>query len=142
MNRRGITAFLDAMIFLVVIMMAISVGIATTYNGADDGPDPDDFLAGLSSVEIRLSDMTDIQDDSLSYVSDIMAYSLNHECAVEEYLKSVLDSLFGENRYCLRYEYGGSEKTIGDPGGFYPTSSERTMKVSTGGDLIVHLGIR
>ncbi len=129
------------MIFLMVIMIAISVTAVAAHNDTDEGPDPDGFLSDLSMMQVRLSDMTAIEDDSLSYVSDLMAYSVFHKCEVQGYLAAVLDSIFGEHRYCMTYTFQDGTVTLGDPDGFYRSMSQRTLAISTGGSIYIYLGV-
>ncbi len=135
------TAFADAMIFLIVMMMAISVIV--TYNHIDQGADigPDDVLRDISIIEMRLSDLTDIEDDSLVFLSDLMALSLTQETDVDDYLKSILDAVFGENRYFLSYRYGELSGSIGTEFDHYTLQDSRSIPVSIGGYIDVMLSI-
>ena len=140
-NSKGLTAFLDAMIFLVLIMTAVSVTAVAFHIDTDDGPDPDDFLTDLSKMQLRLSDMTEIEDDSLSYISDLMAYSVSHKCDVQDYLVTVLDEIFGERRYCMAYTFQDETITLGDPDRYYRSISCRSMAISTGGSIYISLSV-
>ena len=135
------TAFVDAMIFLVVIMIAISVTITSTNNENRQDAGPDELLTLISRTEVRLSDITDIEDDTLVYLPDIMALSLIQETEVEEYLGELLDSVFGMKRYFLRYEYDDNEGSIGTEYSFYSIQDSRSIPVSTGGSINITLGI-
>lgn len=135
------TAFVDTMVFLVVIMMAISVTV--TYNQADRGPDigPDDVLRDIGGIEVRISDLTGIEDDSLVYLSDLMALSLTQETDVDDYLKSILDTVFGVNRYHLSFKYGDLSGSIGAEYDYYTSQDSKTIPVSIGGSIDVMLSI-
>ena len=135
------TAFADAMIFLIIIMMAISVTVHINHIDHDADIGPDDLLRDISSIELRLSDLTDIDDDSLVFLPDLMALSLKNETDVYGYLKCILDAAFGENRYCLFYQYGGLSKQIGTKYDFYASQDTRSIPVSIGGSIDVTLGI-
>ena len=135
------TAFADAMIFMVVMMMAISVTAACNHaeHGADIGPD--NFLRDISSIELRLSDLTGIDDDSLVFLSDLLALSLAQETDVCRYLESILDAVFGENRYFLSFEYEGMHGAVGTEFDRYSSQDSRTIPVSIGGSIHIMLCI-
>jgi len=135
------TAFADAMIFLVVMMMAITVTISVHHPQIHPDIGPDEFLMDMSNIEVRLSDLTDIGDDSLVFLSDLMALSLVQDTLVEDYLKMLLDSAFGDNRYRLVMEYGGLDKVIGSDYEYYTVQDSRTIPVSTGGSIYITLSI-
>ena len=83
MNMKGMTAFADVMIFMVVIMMAISVTVSLNHTNEFMDVGPDVFLSYVGDTEVRLSDLTDIGDDSLVYLPDLMALSLTTDTDVE-----------------------------------------------------------
>ena len=135
------TAFIDAMIFLVVIMMAITVTVSLNPHQESMDVGPDVFLSYIGGTEVRLSDLTGIEDDSLVYLSDLMALSLTQETEVEEYLEVLLDSVFGSKRYRLVIEYGELIGTIGSDISHYTSQYSRTVPISTGGSIYIELSI-
>ena len=141
MNSKGMTAFVDVMIFLLVIMMAIAVAVGQSHVIVQDGSDPDGFLGDLGSIKVRLSDFTDIEDDSLVFLTDVMAYSTVNNSSVGEYLESFLDSAFGKNRYHLTFEYNGNTKALGRNFKGFEEEASRSFAVSIGGSIDVRLKI-
>ena len=139
MNEKGMTAFADTMVFLVVMMMAITVTAITNQpnQGADIGPD--DLLRDIGGIEVRLSDLTDIEDDTLVFLPDLMALSLVRGTDVDDYLESILDSVFGKNRYYLEFQYGRMTGSVGTEFDYYRFQDSRTIPVSTGGTIDVTL---
>jgi hypothetical protein len=135
------TALVDSMIFLIVMMAAIAATIS--IHDHDDTPDedPDDFLGNLSKVQVRLSDFTPLEDDSLVYMADVLAYSASNQCRATDYLSSILDRMYGQHRYCLEYSYQGSTGSVGDLKGYFLQQSTMTISVSTGGDIDLKLSI-
>lgn len=141
MNMKGMTAFADAMIFMVVIMMAISVTVSLNHTNEFMDVGPDVFLSYVGDTEVRLSDLTDIGDDSLVYLPDLMALSLTTDTDVEEYLEALLDSTFGSGRYRLVLMYEGQTGIIGSEHKYFTAQYSRTIPVSTGGSIYIDLGI-
>jgi hypothetical protein len=135
------TAFIDAMIFLVVIMMAIAVTVSLNPHQESTDVGPDVVLSYIGGTEVRLSDLTDIEDDSLVYLPDLMALSLTQETEVEEYLEVLLDSVFGSKRYRLVIEYGELSGTIGTDLSHYTSQYSKTIPISTGGSIYIELSI-
>lgn len=129
------------MLFLVIVMAAISVTVAYHAADTDIGPDPDVFLKEISVMEIRLSDLTEMDDDSLGYLSDLMAYSVTHDCGVQEYLEGLLGALFGKGRFLLEYSYGGHTVTIGEDRRYFRSESSRSIAVSVGGYMEAKLRV-
>ncbi|MBO4356755.1 MAG: hypothetical protein J5813_01090 [Candidatus Methanomethylophilaceae archaeon] len=141
MNTKGITAFMDCMIFLVVVMMVISAIV--TIHPYDDyfESDPEDFLSRISKTEVRLSDLTDLEDDTLVYLVDVMAYDIHNGSEVRAYLESILNRMFGDHRYLMTYEYEGTVVKIGDMEGFFHLQSSKVIRISTGNSINVTLGL-
>ena len=141
MNTKGITAFMDCMIFLVVVMMVISAIV--TIHPYDDyfESDPEDFLSRISKTEVRLSDLTDLEDDTLVYLADVMAYDVHNGSEVRAYLESILNRMFGDHRYLMTYEYEGTVVKIGDMEGFFHLQSSKVIRISTGNSINVTLGL-
>ena len=141
MNTKGITAFMDCMIFLVVVMMVISAIV--TIQPYDDyfESDPEDFLSRISKTEVRLSDLTDLEDDTLVYLADVMAYDVLNGSEVRAYLESILNRMFGDHRYLMTYEYEGTVVKIGDMEGFFHLQSSKVIRISTGNSINVTLGL-
>ena len=132
---------MDCMIFLVVVMMVISAIV--TIQPYDDyfESDPEDFLSRISKTEVRLSDLTDLEDDTLVYLADVMAYDVLNGSEVRAYLESILNRMFGDHRYLMTYEYEGTVVKIGDMEGFFHLQSSKVIRISTGNSINVTLGL-
>ena len=122
-------------------MMAITVTVSLNPHQESMDVGPDVFLSYIGGTEVRLSDLTGIEDDSLVYLSDLMALSLTQETEVEEYLEVLLDSVFGSKRYRLVIEYGELIGTIGSDISHYTSQYSRTVPISTGGSIYIELSI-
>ena len=68
MNRRGFVALVDAVIFTVVVMMALSALIGLGIQDQSDDRDAGGLLESLMSAEVRMSDLVEGGDGSLAGV--------------------------------------------------------------------------
>lgn len=133
------TAFVDVMIFLTIMMLAITISAEVFADAEEEDIGPDEILNSLRSIEVRLSDFTGLEDDSLLYLSDIMAYSASYESRLPEYLGELLDELFGHGRYLLSYTYGQDTVEIGGLQVNIGSESSISIPVSIGGSIYVVL---
>jgi hypothetical protein len=140
MNRKGMIAFVDAMVFMTIMMLAISVA-ASGIGGQHAPADTSQLLDAIGRAEVRLSDLTYLDDDSLVHLTDVMALSAMTDTGMDAYIRSILDPMFGENGYILTYAYGDSAVTIGDESDYCTAQESRTYSVSTGGTVYITLGI-
>lgn len=140
MNRRGMIAFVDAMVFMTIMMLAISVA-ASGLGGQHSQDDTSQILDVIERAEVRLSDLTDLDDDGLVHLTDVMALSTRTETDVDTYIRSILDPMLGGNGYILTYTCGDSSVTIGGTSGYYSVQETRMYSVSTGGTVYITLGI-
>ena len=141
MNDKGMTAFVDAMVFLIVIMMAISLTASYSFKSTELREDPDDILTVLSGTELRLSDLTDVEDDALVYLVDIMALSFSESTRLDDYLYEILDGILGKGRYSFTYSMGDLTRTLGDDGLFFRYQDTKELRASTGESLVISLSI-
>ncbi len=141
LNTNGFTAFIDTMIFVVIMIIAVSVTANTFFQNDSLEADPDDFLTVLSNTEVRLSDFTDLQDDSLVYITDVMAYSLSNESSLDGYLAGLLEEMYGKNRFLLTYSMGKRTGSVGVEDLFYVYQSSVQVTISTGDVLYITLSV-
>jgi len=121
--------------------MAISVTAISVDRSDTGGPDPDSFLDDIGNVKVRLSDLTDEEDDSLVSLTDVMAYSMTHDSLLQDYLVSLLDSAFGTGRYQLTISYEGEEKVLGRAFQGYSETASRSYPISIGGSINIKLSL-
>ncbi len=133
------TAFADTILFMTIVMIAVSVTAVTSLTEDYENIPPDRFLNMVSEIEVRLSDMTDIEDDVLILLPDAMAYSIEHETSVSGYLASLLDAVYGPGRYCMSYTFGEGTVTIGEPREYFRSSASEEAAVSVGGHVSMKL---
>ena len=134
------TAFVDTMVFLIVVMMAITVTAVSGQAGYDDSTDPEEVLSMLAATEVRLSDLTNIEDDSLVYLPDVIAYSITNDSMVPGYLDELMGSVFGKHRFCLTCSYQEKSMVVGEELQYYRYQSSMELPVTIGGRLHLVLG--
>jgi hypothetical protein len=141
MNRKGMAAVMDAMLFIAVLGLAAS---AIFVHISDD---PDEPLAGrihrdIFATELRVSDVFDADDSRVVPIDIIIAAHLSSgEGDVEEYLRSLLRAMVPiPHGFELRCEFRGSVMTISEGGGT-PSSGYSSERPAAGGILKTTLTI-
>lgn len=133
------TAMVDAMAFLVIIMIALSVTIGY-ISPSDDGGSAGELLDIISEVEVRVSDMTDLEDDSVVRLTDMLAYDIvNGSTGSMEYVADVLESYTHGTMYRLVIGFGDEEKVLGGLTEGGSSGACREMFVTTGGTIRMEL---
>jgi len=132
---------MDTMLFLTIIILALTVSVHLVQDDRCYGKDPDEFLSDLSEVEVRLSDFTDIEDDSLVFFTDVLAYTAVNGSDAERYLHEILDSVYGDSSYGMELEFQGKSIFLGERQ-FFSEMGSRQYSVSIGGSLYVTLSLR
>lgn len=142
MNDGAMTAFVDAMVFLIVISMALSVTIGIVDDAETHGTEAAGILDAVCSVEVLMSDITDQGDDTLVYLTDMLAYGLRSgDPGPRDYLMAVLDSCCKGRPYKMTLGFDGHVDTIGSEGQAMTSGAVRDVPVSTGGTLSLDLRI-
>ena len=138
-NRNGMTALVDAMAFLVIMLIVLSLSIShiTPEEGRSSA---DGIMDVLISVEVRMSDLTDLDDDSKVRLTDLVAYDMvNGTDRSLSYMEEVMDSFARGSGYRLMLEFGDLKVTIGCPDMEGSSGSVSDIFVSTGGTLHMDL---
>ena len=138
-NRNGMTALVDAMAFLVIMLIVLSLSIShiTPEEGRSSA---DGIMDVLISVEVRMSDLTDLDDDSKVRLTDLVAYDMvNGTDRSLSYVEEVMDSFARGSGYRLMLEFGDLKAIIGDPDMERSSGSVSDVFVSTGGTLHMDL---
>lgn len=138
-NRNGMTALVDAMAFLVIMLIVLSLSIShiTPEEGRSSA---DGIMDVLISVEVRMSDLTDLDDDSKVRLTDLVAYDMvNGTDRSLSYVEEVMDSFARGSGYRLMLEFGDLKAIIGCPDMEGSSGSVSDVFVSTGGTLHMDL---
>ncbi len=139
-NEHGFVAMADAMLFIVVIMVATVVVVAEEEPIRTDDRDASAFLEALISSEVRMSDLDEGGDDSLVRLSDMMALHIHAGSeGTADYIRELLDAYCRGRGYLLTLTFGNGEDaeevSFGEEGGIPSSSAERTVPVTSGGEL-------
>ena len=142
----GFLAMADAMLFIVVILVASAMIVETGINRAEDETDASQALDALMSSRIRLSDLSEGDDSTLGFPDLLAMAALKGSEGVREYTAEVLDRCVGEGMYILDVLYedrSGTEHPlhIGSGTGQCVASYQRTAAVSTGGSVTLSLSV-
>jgi len=135
-NRKGLTAMVDAMIFIVVMGLAVSAMFA--FGGDNSSPnDASTVSDNIFSAKLRACDIADTEDARLISVPDVIAfYFLAGDGKVIDYIQSILDSLLKRpNSYRLEISYNNSVVTIGSGTGDPISGSVKEYTVTYGGAI-------
>lgn len=138
-NRNGMTALVDAMAFLVIMLIVLSLSIShiTPEEGRSSA---DGIMDVLISVEVRMSDLTDLDDDSKVRLTDLVAYDMvNGTDRSLSYVEEVMDSFARGSGYRLMLEFGDLKVIIGCLDMEGSSGSVSDVFVSTGGTLHMDL---
>ena len=101
MNRRGILALMDAMLFTVVIMLAMTVLLSVQSAPVQEEADASAVLDSLLSAEVRMSDFDEEGDGSLVRVSDLCALYVSERAeSLGGYIEETMDALTGGRPTC------------------------------------------
>ena len=138
-NRNGMTALVDAMAFLVIMLIVLSLSIShiTPEEGRSSA---DGIMDVLISVEVRMSDLTDLDDDSKVRLTDLVAYDMvNGTDRSLSYVEEVMDSFARGSGYRLMLVFGDLKVIIWCPDMEGSSGSVSDVFVSTGGTLHMDL---
>lgn len=140
-DRRGFNAIFDVSVFIVLILLCIPLLFHSVPDDVER-VDAGDVMDAIVGTRLHVSDVTQLEDDTVHGMYDLLAYSAYSGDPgpieyVDEYLKSVLSG----HGYFLTAEYRGKVVTTGEQTGSESSRSERQCTVSFGGtvDLILYV---
>ena len=120
-GRKGFTATIDAMIFIILMTLVISVIYSVAESPDHNGPqDASDILPMLLESEVKI----DTEDGILKVkMCDGLVYAIYTDCGADVAASNILDSHFmREGAYRLTIEHDVHYYSIGSGDGI-PTSS-------------------
>jgi hypothetical protein len=144
-DRRGITAFLDAIVFMAILMVALTM-LPSQMDGIDEGgPSASKLMDAIAASKVWMSDLSDDGDGSPVFLTDMIAYSVHTgDKRALEYLEEILDAHCRGHPYKVRISCGETEETLGDAQVWTASGAHAEYTVSTGGRLAltVSIGLR
>ncbi len=120
---------------------AIAVTASSIGHGSTADTDVEEMVHDIVVSKVRLSDFMEDGDDSLVYLTDVMAISTSERTGIPDYLSKVLDTVYGVNGYRLVYSFNDRSIHIGIMDGFFRESFRTSIPVTIGGTLNIELGI-
>ena len=140
MRRGGFIALIDAMIFTVVVLMAMSALLGIGFVADEEGRDASAMLDGTLSAEVRMSDLVPDGDGSLVRVSDICALEMTAGgTGVMGYLEECLVAFSQGRPFVLVLTFGDDMVSMGSPGDMEVSRAEVEGPITTGGSLHAEL---
>ena len=142
MNRKGMIALMDAVIFVTLITF-VSLALLD-FDDGDEGfeeMDASDICELLLSIDMGDSGLIPGMGDSGYDMADAAAYAtVNGTDAIFDEIRSMMDELtMGNYDYGLRFTCNGHVKNIGEINGFSGSSYSGTWSVTGGKDLFVEM---
>lgn len=140
MRRGGFIALIDAMIFTIVVLMAMSALLGIGFVADEEGRDASAMLDGTLSAEVRMSDLVPDGDGSLVRVSDICALEMTAGgTGVMGYLEECLVAFSQGRPFVLVLTFGDDTASMGSPGDMEVSRAEVEVPITTGGSLHAEL---
>ncbi len=126
MNRKGLTAMADAMIFITLITLAFTV--IYSLGMEKDGPEVQD-ASEILDLLLDSETVADIGDGPVKMkIYQGLVYSLYVECGTDREVTNILDSHFmRDGSYRLTVEQGGKTVVLGHGGGIPSSACTRVL---------------
>ncbi|MBQ8179532.1 MAG: hypothetical protein IJ026_03685 [Candidatus Methanomethylophilaceae archaeon] len=141
-NRRGLVSLVDAMLFLLIVSLALSVPLYLDAGGDPVDADPSTMLDDLCGARMRMSDLYPGGDGSLLPLTDMLAMDVvTGTDAALSYAGSYLDEVTGVSPYRLTLGYGDLSVVIGDEVPEPVSGASAEVPVTAGGRLRMTLVI-
>ena len=142
LKNNGMTAMIDAMIFIVIMGLAVTAVFA--LDNAENGAyDASSISEGIFTAKMRTNDLIDAEDSALVGIPDLVAvYILTGRGEVMDYIKDILDSVSNrEGSYLMTIEYQGRTVSVGTGKGEPLSSSVKEFTVTYGGAIRTSLSM-
>ncbi|MCL1978879.1 MAG: hypothetical protein FWG60_01800 [Methanomassiliicoccaceae archaeon] len=135
-NRRGITAMVDAMIFIIILGIAVSAMFSLSGGDLKEN-DASSISDIVFSSKLRACDLIDTEESGLISMPDIIAFRiLTGEGCATEYIEGILDSLMKRpGSFSLDIDYQGNTIKIGSGKGDAISGSVKEYTVTYGGSV-------
>ncbi len=142
-NKKGITGMIDAIIFIIVISLALS---AMYLQDLETDPQHDDasMISDIvTSAKFHMKDVVDTDDSRIINLTDLLASaSVTGDTDITDYVDALIDSIIGiPDMYSLHVDYGGDSLEIGNGKGTPTSSCTRDVQVTFGGHMSMTLDV-
>ncbi|MCK9323058.1 MAG: hypothetical protein M0P07_03775 [Candidatus Methanomethylophilaceae archaeon] len=140
-NKKGITAIVDAMIFIIIISLAVAALYANTGDEEFIMNDASDVSNQLLSSDFRISDLMNTNDSSVVSLTDLLAAAVvTGDSSITDYIVTVLDALTERpDSYLLNLKYSGKVISLGTGDGNPVSGYITNSTVTFGGTLTFEL---
>lgn len=131
----------DAIIFIMVMGLAVTALCAHSNTDGIDQTDASTISEELFSANLRMCDFVDTDETGLISMPDLMAFHIiTGESTILEHVDAVLRSLTQRaDAFFLNVEYNGDSISIGSDDGIPLSSSVKEYTVTYGGTVSVDL---
>ncbi len=141
-DSRGFTAYVDAIAFMAILLMALSVISVQFGTDGENGPNASEAMDAISAAKVRPADITDLDEGAVVFLTDVLAYSLaSGDGKPLSYLEEFLDLHCRGHPYRMELAYGDASRTIGVEDVRTYSGAESEFPVSLGGKLRASLSI-
>lgn len=139
-NRKGLTAMVDAMIFIVIMGLAVSAVFA--FGGDEPAAnDASSISDSIFSAKLKTCDLVETDDSRLIGMPDMVAFCiLTGEGRVVSYIECILDSFMQRpGSYRMDIDYNGNTISVGSGDGYPVSGSVKEFAVTYGGTVKAEL---
>jgi hypothetical protein len=135
-DKKGITAMVDAMIFIVILGIAI-IALLHFQGTNDTNGEASEVIEELFSIKLHSKDVMNDGDSKVLSLTDLIAASfIMDNDSVISYISEVMDRFTGRpGSYHISISYGDHARTIGDGSGI-PISTASKDAVALYGDVL------
>lgn len=124
------TAFVDAIVFILVIMLALSVTANHVIGGDEDYPNASVFMDAVTATTVISSDVSSMESEIRTGLVDMVAYALvSGDRGPLDYLTVLMESHCRGHGYVMEIVYGDLSETIEYGGGTLRSSAEKGVNV-------------
>jgi hypothetical protein len=117
LNRKGMAAMVDAVIFLAVLSIVAGVLFTGTPPAEDQGcPYAEETCHTLMSVKLSLCDVHDTEDTDVVTLPDLVSgYIRTGKGSIMDYVSDALDAMVPVG-YLMTFGLNGKDASVGDGG--------------------------
>jgi len=142
-SKKGLTAMVDAMIFIIIMGLAVSALFYIQNETQTTDADAKDILDNIFTAKIRTDDLIEDGDSKIVSLTDMVAVSLMTESKdAIDYIEEIMDRLTERpGSYSLHLEYKGIHLELGTGEGVPISTAIKDIVVLYGDILRVELAL-